>query len=482
MNNTVKIILVSILTSLLTFAVVSFAFDKNNDEIQATIEKTDNTPINTFNTYPAGSNAALPNFREAADNTVHAVVHILTESTRKSSSYDDFFSLEDLFGAPRERIFKATGSGVIISSDGYIVTNNHVVENADKVSITLNDKRTYDAHVVGTDPSTDLALIKVEAEDLPYLQFGNSDAIQIGDWVLAVGNPFNLTSTVTAGIVSAKARNINILGARAAIESFIQTDAVVNRGNSGGALVDVNGKLIGINAAIASGTGYYTGYSFAIPAAIAKKVVKDLKDYGQVQRAFIGVRIQDIDDKLAKKIDLEKIQGVYVAGVVEDGAADKAGIEVGDVIVEIGNHKVNSQSELLEKTGQYHPGDKVNVKALRDNKNKSFTVQLTNKNGGSSLLEASESTSLSSLGATFKAPEESTLKKLGLDHGVQIEDLEKGVLKSVGIKEGFIITRVDRKGVSSAEDISTIIENKKGDILIEGTYPNGMKAYYGFVL
>jgi Do/DeqQ family serine protease len=481
MNQNIKIISISALSSILVFAILHFSFgNRDANTIKEDSYETTEMPIQT--SFTSAQEMALPSFTEAADNSLHAVVHIITETTRKSSVYDDFFSLEDLFGAPRSRTYKATGSGVIISSDGYIITNNHVVENAEKVSITLNDKRTYDASIIGRDPSTDLALVKIEAEELPFLQFGNSDKVKIGDWVLAVGNPFNLTSTVTAGIVSAKARNINILGSNSAIESFIQTDAVVNRGNSGGALVDVYGKLIGINAAIASGTGYYTGYSFAIPASIAKKVVTDLKEYGTVQRAYIGVTIREVDDKLAKQIDLDDIQGVYIQGLVEDGAADEAGIEAGDVIIEVEGMAVNSRAELLEKTGQYHPGDKITVKAIRDNKIKNFTVQLTNKNGDTKLLEKVTTPLLSNLGAEFEIPSDKTLEKLGIESGVQISSLHQGALKNSGIKSGFIITKIDKKSVSTVEEIDQILKEKKGGILIEGIYPNGTRAYYGFGL
>lgn len=484
MKDTVKIIVISLVSSLLAVGFFSYAIKDKDTCYKAPEEQMQSADIPFYNTSSASELVERPNFRKAADKTIHSVVHILTESTRKSSVYEDFFSLEDIFGhsSPRSRTYKATGSGVIISSDGYIITNNHVVENADKISITLNDKRTYNAKIIGTDPSTDLALIKVDQANLPFLAFGNSDDVYIGDWVLAVGNPFNLTSTVTAGIVSAKARNINILGARSAIESFIQTDAVVNKGNSGGALVDVSGKLVGINAAIASGTGYYNGYSFAIPANIAKKVVKDLKDYGQVQRAFLGVQIKDIDDKLAKQIKLDKIQGVYIQGVIGDGASDIAGIEAGDILLKVNSVSVNSQSELLEKTGQFHPGDKINIQVLRKGNIKDFVVELTNKNGDTKLLKATAISSHSKLGAKYGIPEKSLMTKLGIDKGVQIQNIDDGILHAAGVKEGFIILFIDKKPITEEGDINTILKQKSGGVLIEGIYPNGMRAYYGFGL
>ena len=421
-------------------------------------------------------------FNLAAESTIHAVVHIKTEFTRKSSVYDNYFSIEDFFYNGRSRVYKATGSGVIISSDGYIVTNNHVVEQADKITITLNDKRTYTAKVIGLDPSTDLALLKIDASELPFLTYGNSDDLKIGEWVLAVGNPFNLTSTVTAGIVSAKARDINILGSNTSIESFIQTDAAVNPGNSGGALVNISGELVGINAAIASGTGYYTGYSFAIPASIVKKVVKDLKDFGKVQRAILGVSIEEVNSDVAEKFGLDKIEGVLVEGVVSGLAAANAGILAGDIILEIDETKVNSRSELLEKIGNYSPGDKVKVKFIHNSKIKEETMILTSMNGGTQIVKDSDVASSLNLGADFEIVSSKQLKDLKILNGVVVKNIRHSLLSQAGIKDDFIITKIDQKSVNKPDDISTIISNKKGGILIEGIYPSGIKAYYGIGL
>jgi len=427
----------------------------------------------------------LPDFTVAAENTIHAVVHIQTEyDNRKSSVYDYFFDFRDFFGeqggTPQPVI--ATGSGVIISPDGYIVTNNHVVTESNKIEVTLNNKKTYEATIVGTDPSTDLAVIKIDATDLPYIVFGNSDELKIGEWVLAVGNPFNLTSTVTAGIVSAKARNINILGSTdgTAIESFIQTDAAVNKGNSGGALVNTRGELVGINAAIASGTGYYAGYSFAIPSNIVRKVAADLRDYGTVQRAFIGVSIKELDSKLAKEAGLDDIRGVYVADVSEDGAADKAGLKSGDVILKVEDVAVNSTSELLEIIGQHNPGDKVNLAVKRDNKDLAFNVILKNREGSTGITKREEVNSQSLLGATFKPISEKVKDNLGIDYGLQVTGLSNGKLKNAGIKEGFIITQVDGKAIRTEADLNSSLANKQGGVLVEGIYPNRTRAYYGF--
>lgn len=430
-----------------------------------------------------------PNFVDAADESVHAVVHIKTEYERKPSRYNYFYDFHDFFekrGRQGSRAVVATGSGVIISDDGYIVTNNHVVEGADNISVTLNDKRTYGANIVGTDPSTDLALIKVEANDLPYLVYGDSDQAKVGEWVLAVGNPFNLTSTVTAGIVSAKARNINILGPAAgssAIESFIQTDAAVNKGNSGGALVNTNGELIGINAAIASGTGYYAGYSFAIPVNIVRKVVDDLLQYGRVQRAYIGVRITEVNSQLAKEQDLDKIEGVYIADVTENGSAGAAGIKAGDIILSVKGQDVNTVSELLGEVGQYRPGDVVDLAVKRDGDIRTYSLTLTDKYGKEVITKEAPREVVSLFGAEFETPDSETMKKLGIDYGVQISNLDRGSrLAKSGIEEGFIITRIDKTQVNSPSGVREILEGKRGGVLIEGIYPSGTVAYYGFGL
>jgi S1-C subfamily serine protease len=303
-----------------------------------------------------------------------------------------------------------------------------------------------------------------------------------------VGNPFNLTSTVTAGIVSAKARNINILGPSAggsasAIESFIQTDAAVNKGNSGGALVNTRGELVGINAAIASGTGYYAGYSFAIPVNIVRKVVDDLLQFGRVQRAYIGVRITDVTSELSDKEGIDKIEGVYVAGVTEDGAAQKAGIKEGDVIISIEDKQVNSVSQLLGEVGQYRPGDMVDVEVKRNGKYKTYRMTLTDSRGNKTLSEKAPEEEVTLFGASFKEPPRETLQKLNLDNGVQVKSLERNSrLAASGIEEGFIITRIDKKVINTPGDIKEILEGKRGGVLIEGVYPNGTVAYYGFGL
>ncbi len=442
-------------------------------------------PVQKVN-YAGSVPTSAIDFTSAAESTVPAVVHVKTTYEAKGGYSSPFFDPfgNFFFGNPQQQQKmpeqQASGSGVIISEDGYIVTNNHVVDEANKVEVTLDDKRTYTAKVIGTDPSTDLALLKVEQKGLPYISYGNSSNVRVGEWVLAVGNPFNLTSTVTAGIVSAKARNIHILpDQKFPIESFIQTDAAVNPGNSGGALVNSNGELIGINAAIASNTGYYSGYSFAIPVNIVKKVVDDLLEYGNVQRGFIGVSIRDIDADLAKDKDLKNYNGVYVNGLTPGGAASSAGIKEGDIITKINDAPVRTSPELQEQVGLYRPGDKINVTLLRDEKEKVITVTLRNKEGNTSVIK-NETEVVNALGATLENISSSEKSKLGIETGVKIKDLGTGKLRSAGIKEGFIITRIDNKDVDSASNVIDYLQNKKGGVLIEGIYPNGMRAYYGF--
>jgi len=443
----------------------------------------DPIPVQKVN-YNPNSVYNLPDFEAAASISVHAVVHIKSEFQKKSLVYDDFFQLFN-FGnpTPREYIspYSAVGSGVIVSPDGFIVTNNHVVQDANEISVTLNDKRVYTARVIGSDPSADLALIKIDEKSLPFMAYGNSDDVKIGEWVLAVGNPFNLTSTVTAGIVSAKARNINILGSQGAIESFIQTDAAINPGNSGGALVNTRGELIGINAAIASGTGYYTGYSFAIPVNIVKKVVDDFMKYGKIQRAYLGIYYREIDDQFAKDKGLTDLRGIYVDNLVEGGAADKAGIHKGDVILSIDNMPINGKSELLELVGQKNPGEKVNVTVNRNGNNVEIPVILQSDNSQyASVKEDKDKIILQ--GGVFQPLTPAEKSKFNIDYGVKLIHLDKGKLQSAGIKEGFILLSVDRQPIRSMGDLKEALSSREGGVLIEGVYPNGLRAYYGIGL
>ncbi|MGQ8336157.1 Do family serine endopeptidase [Sunxiuqinia sp. A32] len=429
---------------------------------------------------PSAPQGEAPDLTYAAGSSVHAVVHVKVVSKAQVDSYNSpFFEwfYGDRYRNQEPQIREGAGSGVILTEDGYIVTNNHVIDGADNIKVVLNDKREFEAKLVGTDPTTDIALLKIEEKKLPHLNFGNSDALKLGEWVLAVGNPFNLTSTVTAGIVSAKSRNIGINRADMSIEAFIQTDAAVNPGNSGGALVNMNGDLVGINTAIASRTGSYTGYSFAVPSNIVEKVVGDLKEFGQVQRALLGVRIGDVNAKVAEEFGLDKIEGVFIGGVTENSAAEEAGIEAEDVVINIDGIPVNSSAELQEQIGKHRPGDVVKILIKRDNKPKQFNVTLRNMHGDTEILTASDA---EFLGAEFKEITDNQKYRLQISHGIQISNLNKGKLKDAGLKEGFIITHVNKEEVSGVNDLRGIVKNAKGGILIEGMYPNGELAYYVF--
>ena len=427
-----------------------------------------------------------PDFTTAAEKTVHGVVHIKSEFSARTGGYNDFFApFRDFFGNPYggDNTYTGFGSGVIISNDGYIVTNNHVVDGATNVDITLNDNREFEATIVGTDPTTDLALLKIPAGNTPFITFGNSDIVKIGEWVLAVGNPFNLTSTVTAGIVSAKARNINILGTPGAIESFIQTDAAVNVGNSGGALVNMDGELVGINAAIASNTGSYAGYSFAIPVNIVKKVVNDLMHFGVVQRAYLGVTIREVDSKLMKEKNLDAPNGVYIESVADNGGAKVAGILQGDVITSIDNLPVKSNSELLEVIGQHNPGDFVTVMVDRDGKSQEFRVELKNQEGNTELAKKGDNFYMSDLGATLEPVPQEEMHSLKISNGLKVVDLQDGMLKKGGVQTGFIILQINGVKIISKDDVDKALSNiRNGVIRIEGVYPNGMRMNYGFIL
>lgn len=430
---------------------------------------------------PTENTVELPDLTFAAENSVHAVVHI--KVTQKGGYYRSNNIFDYFFGDGGSQqqqmpIRQGVGSGVIISPEGFIVTNNHVIDGADEIAVVLNDKREFKAKLIGTDPSTDIAVIKIDASGLPTLKFSNSDNLKLGEWVLAVGNPFNLTSTVTAGIVSAKSRDIGINPDQMRIESFIQTDAAVNPGNSGGALVNTHGELVGINTAIASQTGSYSGYSFAIPSNIVQKVVADLKEYGDVQRALLNVQIQDINAEVAKKYNLDKIEGVFIGKVQQGGAAELAGIKDNDVIISVDNVMVNSTAELQEQIGKHRPGDKVIVEIKRDNKRKPFNVTLRNKHGDTEIVKGDNPDDI--LGAKFVAVSDRDKEELGIRYGVKITELANGKFKDAGIRKGFVITQVNKNAVSEVEELKRIIKNSRGGILVEGIYPNGEVAYYVF--
>ena len=453
-------------------------------------------------------------FTMAAESAVHGVVHIMaTQNADESASqrqYIDPFEYFFGFGGggsfqrPKAQPRVGAGSGVIISTDGYIITNNHVIEGADELEVTLNDNRKFDAKLIGTDPATDIALIKIDAKDLPTIPFGDSEKLKVGEWVLAVGNPFNLTSTVTAGIVSAKGRGISLgSGDKSKIESFIQTDAAVNPGNSGGALVNTKGELVGINTAIYSETGSYAGYSFAVPISIAGKVASDLKQYGTVQRAVLGVQIigvGDIMDQLSMpnvpdeyknelksmKENIKVSEGAYVAEFADRSVAKEAGIEVGDVIISVNGVRVKSGNALQEQIGKYRPGDKVTVKVNRKGTEKSFEVQLKNAQGSTKVITPDDGTEM--LGGAFKALTDKEKREYGVSYGIEVTGLTNGKLKDAGIKKGFIIMIVNNQRVKTPEDLEKIVDDilhgrtEDQGLFIKGFYPNGRTKYYAIDL
>jgi len=446
-------------------------------------------------------------FTGVSKQVMNSVVHI--RSTRKiqtgANQYyynqrnpfgdmfgDDFFRF--FFGEPQSRDWNSpesepftqigSGSGVIISSNGYIVTNNHVVEEADEIEVILNNNDTYKAKVIGTDPSTDLALLQIKADGLDVLQFGNSDQVEVGEWVMAIGNPFNLNSTVTAGIISAKGRNINIIDDKSAIEAFIQTDAAINPGNSGGALVNLNGELIGINTAIASPTGTYTGYGFAIPSNIVNKVVEDFIKYGMVQRAYLGIMIRDIDSKLVQDEKLRTKEGAYVDSLTDQSAAADAGIRTGDVVIRVDDKPVRQSADLLEQIGRHRPGDEVAVTVDRKGKELTYTVKLADLKGSRKLVAQYQQDILDLLGASFEELDKKTADKLGIEGGVRVKELNNGLLKNeTSISEGFIITGINQEKVTTVDDIRKSLEHHKGGVLIQGLYENYPgELYFAFGL
>ena len=425
---------------------------------------------------------------EAADRSIHAVVHIKSTQLGRTQTIQQMPDLFDFFfgdGTGRQQQIRTQprvgfGSGVIISKDGYIVTNNHVIEGADEIDVKLNDNREFKGKLIGTDPNTDLALIKIEGDDFPTLPIGNSDALKVGEWVLAVGNPFNLTSTVTAGIVSAKARSLGVYNG--GIESFIQTDAAINQGNSGGALVNARGELVGINAVLSSPTGAYAGYGFAIPTSIMTKVVSDLKEFGTVQRAILGISGHDLDERTKDK-DLGTVEGVHVAEVTDGSGAKAAGIEPGDVIIRIAEKKVHNMAELQESLTMYRPGDKVEVTILRNKKEKTLDVTLKNMQGNTEVVKKFD---LSMLGAAFKPISEDVKRHLGVSYGLEVTGVDKGKFADAGIKKGFVILKVNGDKITSEEDLANALKEANQSpervLFISGYYMSGRRANYAVEL
>lgn len=455
-----------------------------------------NNPAATINS----STGAL-DFTEAAANVTPAVVHIKTTYNSKSSGsspgrdqMQDLF--EDFFGGRRRSQGPAqgSGSGVIISDDGYIVTNNHVVDNADKIDVILPDKRSLTAKVIGTDANTDLALIKIEGSGFPIVKMGNSDNVRVGEWVLAVGYPFALNTTVTAGIVSAKGRQIGILDqgiepnedgtpqARTAIESFIQTDAAINRGNSGGALVNTKGELIGVNAAIASQSGSYEGYGFAIPINLAKKVLNDFKEFGEVRRGYIGINFTGLDAEQSKRLGVDEINGLYVNEVLPGGGAAQSGLKEGDIITKVEGNQIHSPSDLQERIGRLGPGDKVQLSYLRDGKTMSTSVTLKGEDSIKSKDSRSASVVAKNLGATFAPASDAIKKKYKLNSGVVVTNVVSGgFFDKLDLPKGTIITSVNGTAINKAEDIEKVISSSRNNMaILSAISPDGMQIRYQF--
>jgi serine protease Do len=419
-------------------------------------------------------------FTYAAEQTVHAVVHVHTKTMMGSQADNpimEWFYGDRYSSKPRE--VSGYGSGVIISGDGYIITNNHVIENAESVEVTLNDKRTFTAQIIGRDPGSDIALLKIKGDNLPFIKYGDSDKLRLGEWVLAVGNPFNLTSSVTAGIVSAKGRSLGLNEGDYRIESFIQTDAALNMGNSGGALVDTKGLLVGITSAIMSPSGAYAGNSFAIPVTIVKKVVDDLKEYGQVQRALIGVNIKDVESEDAEKQNLNEVKGVLVTRVIEDGSASDAGLKENDVIIKLDGQQVNTVAELQEQVGKHRPGDKVNITYLRNGKETSAQLVLKNASGNTSVVTASMNQS-EVFGAKLESLNSSDKRSFRVDYGVKVIDIDDGKFRDLGIKRGYIILSVNGKKVKNPDEVRQYTNNESTLKSIGGIQSDGTIFNYSF--
>jgi Do/DeqQ family serine protease len=471
-------------------------YEERNYYYSGSLQDSGKLPVNYAGFFGERTPANSIDFTAAATAATPAVVHIKTITKAKKitnnlpkqrNPFSDFFGDDffDFFWGPQMPQMtpeqRASGSGVLISEDGYIVTNNHVIEKADEINITLSNKKSYKAKLIASDVNTDIAVLKIEGRGFPYVVYGNSDDVKLGQWVLAVGYPLNLDVTVTAGIISAKSRAIGINQGPAPIESFLQTDAAVNPGNSGGALINTSGELIGINSAIASPTGAYAGYSYAIPVNIVKKIVNDLIKYGAVQRAYLGIEYLSelADDAKKKELGVPDGEGVYVRSVADGGAAQQAGIKAGDIIIKINNVPVSSGSELQEQIARYKPGDKISVTYLRGGKQNIVNVTLKNKSG--TYAEVKKETVLDKLGGELVTIDAATAKKNGIDGGVQVKKLGEGALKNSRIQEGFIIISINGEPIKNLDDLKQVLSNVSGTVRVEGIYP-GYEETYGYPL
>jgi len=489
LKNILAVIVISASTAILSV----WGYGKWMQYDYAGIQEPGKLPVNYAGYFGKDGSVGPVDFTQAAMAATPAVVHIKTRTKAKQASnnlpkrsnpFGDLFGdgdvFGDLFGNGGPRMIpeqRASGSGVIISEDGYIVTNNHVVEGADEISITLPNKRSYTATVVGTDPSTDLAVVKIDAKGLPFLVYGNSDEAKLGQWVLAIGYPLTLDVTVTAGIISAKSRSIGINGSKTPVESFLQTDAAVNPGNSGGALINTNGALIGINSAIASPTGSYAGYSYAIPVNIVKKVVSDMIKYGTVQRAYLGISypMEGLSEEDRKKEGIKDGDGVYVIGVTDGGAAKSAGLQKGDFLNKLNGVSVNSGPELQEQIVNYKPGDKVAITYTRDGKEHVVNVIMKNKIGNTSVVKTTSM--IEKLGADFDNVDKKTAASNEITGGVVVKKIRDGAIKNSRLQEGFIITSINGTEVKNLEDMKAVLAGAKGTVYLDGIYPGYTESY-----
>ena len=490
LKNVLLIVAISVTTSLVSI----WGYGTWLRNQSATMQNEGKVPVNYAGFFDKDAPSGIPDFTAAATSATPAVVHIKTKikggtvSSRNSNPFGDLFGEDDpfykFFGGPRSMTLpdqQASGSGVIISQDGYIVTNNHVIDGASEINVTLSNRKSYKATVIGADPNTDLAVIKINDNNLPYMIYGNSDDVKLGQWVMAVGYPLTLDVTVTAGIISAKSRSIGINRSDRAIESYLQTDAAVNPGNSGGALINTNGELIGINSAIASPTGSYAGYSYAIPVNIVKKAVNDLIKFGAVQRAYIGITYapDDLTEEQKKANGVKDGPGIFVTGVATDGAAKGAGLQKGDFITKINDVDINSGPQLQEQVARYKPGDKVNITYVRNGKENTVELTLKNKSGNYEVVK--NVSAFDNLGADLVTVDKQTAQKNDISGGVQVKKIGNGLLKNTRIQEGFIITSVDGQDINNLDDLKTTLNNSHGTVKLEGVYP-GYDGTYGYPL
>jgi serine protease Do len=473
-NFIIYLFLTVLISGLTSYSILSLRRDNGKTYVH-----TERLPVVHKTNFSA---AEFPDFTFAAESAVKAVVHVkvVKRGSPQSNSWLDFFFGYGQPQMPREQI--GAGSGVIINPDGHIVTNNHVIEGADEIQVTLENNQMFSAKVVGADPATDIALLKIDAKNLPYITFGNSDALRLGEWVLAIGNPYNLRSTVTAGIVSAKARSMPSMDGEFKIEAFIQTDAAVNSGNSGGALINTRGELVGINTAIASKTGAFTGYSFAVPTTIVKKIVEDIMDFGTVQRAMLGISMRNIDGDLVKEKGLKGTRGVYIVEVLPGGAAEKAGIKESDVLISVNGVDVNSSPAVQEQISRYRPDEKIVVNIIRDGKQKELAVVLKGRDAEGTMAAAEREGVFKLFGADLSDASKDKLEKAGIKWGVEVVRVSSGKFRDTGIGEGYIITHINQLPVRNIRELQMAVQRSRRSLLIEGVYPDGRVIYYGMGL